>query len=225
VSLTRPVPGTLSLSQLLLPALGAAVAAGVVVSALQQLFLAPLILQAESFEAVQAAGGAPVPWLQRGAYTLLFNCVAAFGFALLLAAGYALRGGVTWRKGVLWGLCGYVSVALAPALGLPPELPGAPAADLGSRQLWWFMTVGATAAGLAGLFFLRGWAWKLASAVLQLLPHLLGAPRPPVAESAVPQQLAARFAIGSLGISLVLWLLLGTLTAALSEARMRRWAR
>jgi len=225
VPLTRPVSGTLSLPHLLLPALGAAVASGVVVSALQQFFLVPLILQAESFEAVQAAGGVPEPWLQRGAYTLLFNCLAAFGFALLLAAAYALRGGVTWRQGVLWGLCGYVSVALAPALGLPPELPGAPAADLGSRELWWLVTVVATGAGLAGLIFVRGWAWKLASAVLLLLPHLLGAPRPPVAETAVPQELASRFATGSLGISLVLWLLLGTLTAVLSEARVRRWAR
>ena len=223
--LTRPVSGTLSLPHLLLPALGAAVASGVVVSALQQFFLVPLILQAESFEAVQVAGGVPEPWLQRGAYTLLFNCLAAFGFALLLAAAYALRGGVTWRQGVLWGLCGYVSVALAPALGLPPELPGAPAADLGSRELWWLVTVVATGAGLAGLIFVRGWAWKLASAVLLLLPHLLGAPRPPVAETAVPQELASRFATGSLGISLVLWLLLGTLTAVLSEARVRRWAR
>ena len=223
--LARPVSGTLSLPHLLLPALGAAVASGVVVSALQQFFLVPLILQAESFEAVQAAGGVPEPWLQRGAYTLLFNCLAAFGFALLLAAAYALRGGVTWRQGVLWGLCGYVSVALAPALGLPPELPGAPAADLGSRELWWLVTVVATGAGLAGLIFVRGWAWKLASAVLLLLPHLLGAPRPPVAETAVPQELASRFATGSLGISLVLWLLLGTLTAVLSEARVRRWAR
>jgi len=225
VPLTRPVSGTLSLPHLLLPALGAAVASGVVVSALQQFFLVPLILQAESFEAVQVAGGVPEPWLQRGAYTLLFNCLAAFGFALLLAAAYALRGGVTWRQGVLWGLCGYVSVALAPALGLPPELPGAPAADLGSRELWWLVTVVATGAGLAGLIFVRGWAWKLASAVLLLLPHLLGAPRPPVAETAVPQELASRFATGSLGISLVLWLLLGTLTAVLSEARVRRWAR
>ena len=96
----------LALPELLLPALGAGMAAGAVASGLQQFFLTPLIVQAESLEAAQAVGWVPEPWLQRGAYTLLFNCLGAFGFALLLAAGYALRGSVTWRQGVLWGLCG-----------------------------------------------------------------------------------------------------------------------
>lgn len=215
----------LALPELLLPALGAGVAAGAVASGLQQFFLTPLIVQAESLEAAQAVGWVPEPWLQRGAYTLLFNCLGAFGFALLLAAGYALRGSVTWRQGVLWGLCGYASVTLAPALGLPPELPGGPAADLGSRQLWWIMTVLATGAGLAGMIALPGRALKLLSAILLVLPHLVGAPRAPVAQTGVPQELARSFALGSLGISLVLWLMLGTLTAVLTERFARRRTR
>ncbi|MEI2612914.1 MAG: CbtA family protein [Candidatus Promineifilaceae bacterium] len=39
---------------------------------------------------------------------------------------------------------------LAPAFGLPPELPGMAAADLGARQVWWCGTALATGVGIFG---------------------------------------------------------------------------
>ena len=45
-------------------------------------------------------------------------------FALILTACFALSGRpVTGQTGVLWGLAGFAIVSLAPALGLPPEVP------------------------------------------------------------------------------------------------------
>ena len=84
------------------------------------------------------------------------NLVTAIGFALLLVAASEFAGGIAgWRQGLLWGLAGFAVFTLAPGLGLPPELPAMPAAELGARQVWWFGTVAATAAGLALIAFRR----------------------------------------------------------------------
>ena len=48
---------------------------------------------------------------------------------LVCVSGFA--GGVTgWRAGLLWGFAGFAVFTLAPGLGLPPELPAMPAAEL-----------------------------------------------------------------------------------------------
>lgn len=218
--LTGALPRGASLRGLLLPALAAGIAAGAVVTVLQQVFLAPLILQAEALDAAGHAGAAtawePQAGLERALYTLLFNCLGAFGFALLLAGGYALRGGVTWPLGVLWGLAGFASFSAAPALGLPPELPGAAAADLAARQLWWVATALATAAGLACIFFARPIGMRVLGLLLIGVPHLVGAPDSPGMQSAIPEDLSRTFAIGSLAVSAVMWLILGAVTAAVA---------
>ena len=50
--------------------------------------------------------------------------------------------GIDARTGLAFGVAGFIAVALAPALGLPPEIPGSGAAELGARQTWWFFAVG-----------------------------------------------------------------------------------
>ena len=54
--------------------------------------------------------------------------ISGVAFALLLTAIYALlRPGQLHpdaRTGAGWGLAGYAAFSPAPALGLPPELPG-----------------------------------------------------------------------------------------------------
>src|SRR3989344_6484250 len=103
----------------------------------------------------------PADGVERIGFTVLSNVLTAAGFALVMLAAMAIlfrrsaaakRKAATkldWRYGLLWGLAGYVVFFVAPALGLPPEIPGAEAAPLESRQLWWAFTVVCTAAGLA----------------------------------------------------------------------------
>ncbi|HTS52139.1 MAG TPA: CbtA family protein [Burkholderiales bacterium] len=210
-----------SLRGLLLPALIAGLAAGAVAWCLQQLFLVPLILRAEALESAAQAHAAAGAGVERAAYSLLFTCVGACGFALLLAGSCALRGEVSWRRGLLWGLAGFLSFSLAPALGLAPELPGAHAADLVARQLWWITAALATAAGLACIVFPRSMALKLLGIALIALPHLIGAPRGVHSDDVVPPDLARAFVAGSLAVSAMMWLILGGLTPAL----MRRYLR
>lgn len=220
MSLTDALPRSTSLRELLVPALAAGIAAGAVATVLQQLFLVPLILQAETLEAAGNVGAAtawaPQAGLERALYSLLFNCLGAFGFALLLAGCYALRGGVTWPLGLLWGLAGFASFSAAPALGLPPELPGAAAADLAARQLWWGATALGTAVGLACLVLARPIGLRVLGLLLIGAPHLVGAPHPPDVHSTIPEDLGRLFSIGSLAVSAVMWLILGAVTAALA---------
>jgi cobalt transporter subunit CbtA len=204
-------------------AFGAGLAACLIVSLVQAFTTQPLILHAEVYEAAAAHGqgvvvaadpaaaAEPVEWapaegFKRLAYTVLANLLMGVSVALVLVGAMALKGGaVDARTGFLWGVGGFLAVSLLPGLGLPPELPGTAAADLGARQTWWLATAGASAAGLAALAFGGHWAWKLAGVAIIVAPHVVGAPKAPTLEAAYPAMLAGEFVVASLVASAVLW--------------------
>lgn len=156
----------------------------------------------------------PAEGLQRQSLTAAANVLTAIGFALLLAALYALRGrAVTWHEGLLWGLSGFIVFTIAPGLGLPPELPGIPAAPLEQRQLWWITTAAATASGL-GMIFLQRSAWAaLLGICLLVLPHLFGAPQLSDMHTEVPDALSHQFLVAVTITNLMFWALLGCVTS------------
>jgi len=185
--------------------------------------LPAFILPAHAHEqaaAAASAGSEDSAW--RAVLTWIATTLTSVGFALLLAGAFAVSGReVDAREGLLWGLGGFVAVALAPAFGLPPELPGSVAADVVSRQVWWVGTVLATAAGLGLMVFVRA-SWAIAVGIaLIAVPHIVGAPHPGNGSGVVPPELAAAFAARSLGINAVFWALLGLSTGAL-YARIAR---
>ena len=158
---------------------------------------------------------APADGFERFAYNVLANVVTGFGFALVLAAVSELAGGIRgWRQGLTWGFAGFAVFTLAPGLGLPPELPAMPAADLVGRQVWWTATVIATAAGL-GLVAIRGSLfWSLVGVALIVAPHVVGAPQPASYDTAVPDELHHRFVVAVTVTNLLFWLVLGGLAGA-----------
>lgn len=156
---------------------------------------------------------APADGLERTVYTSTVTVATAVGFAFLLLAGLLVSGDpIDARRGLAWAAAGFVATGLAPALGLPPELPGMLAADLLERQIWWIGAALATAAGLWLVLRSRGVALPALGLALLLVPHVIGAPHPADAEaSRVPAELAARFASASLAVHAVLWALTGAL--------------
>ncbi len=206
-----------------LAAVLAGIVASLVMSAVQHFRLTPLIVAAEVFETGEhehAAGGAAVEaetWspsdgLERTAYTILANLVVGVAFALVISGAALLLGlPMTMSNGLLWGIAGFLVFSLAPAAGLPPELPGMPAADLGARQLWWGFAAVATGIGLALITSARrGLVTALGIAVLAL-PHLFGAPQAPAHDTALPAHLAAAFAVNSIAAAAIFWAVLGAL--------------
>lgn len=225
----------------------AGLVAGLLMAAMQAYATVPLILQAETFESAggghdhgaaghshdeaaaadhshdAAAGGeeegwAPADGFERFFYTSMANIVTAIGFGLVLVVVSEFAGGIAgWRQGLLWGLAGFAAFTLAPGLGLPPELPAMPAADLGARQAWWLGTVVATGAGLALIAFCRSLPLAGLGIALIVAPHVIGAPQPASHESPVPAGLHHDFVVAVTVTNLIFWVALGALTGFLRE--------
>jgi cobalt transporter subunit CbtA len=123
-----------------------------------------------------------------------------------------LRRRVDPMTGLAFGAAAFAAFGLAPALGLPPELPGTAAAALGARQAWWAATAAATLAGLAMFFGCRRPWLRAAGLLLLTLPHLAGAPHPEVPSALAPEALQREFVVASLTASAVFWIALGGLT-------------
>ncbi|MFT5175441.1 MAG: cobalt transporter subunit CbtA [Gammaproteobacteria bacterium] len=226
----------------------AGLGAGVVLTAVQQPTVAPIILAAEIYETAavptlahqhgdshehgavhqpahaeaslstthaddSAATWAPEDGLQRTFWSLLTNISAAIGFALLLCAVYTLLPNITAARGALWGLAGFVVFFANPGIGLHPEIPGAPSADLFDRQLWWTFAAICSAAAAAAIAWRRTLSTWGAAVALLVLPHLLGAPQPQVGADLAPQALAEQFIWASIFVNAVFWLTLGVSSA------------
>jgi cobalt transporter subunit CbtA len=207
--------------------------AGLGMTIAQQLSTVPLILKAEIYEQAadapaaahehgdaaapaahehDAEGWSPADGFERTAFSAAANIVTGIGFALLLVAASELFGGIRdWRQGVFWGLAGFAIFTLAPGLGLPPELPAMPAAELGPRQLWWVATVLCAAIALGLLFYQRSLLAVLVAIALLVAPHLIGAPQPASYESPIPEGLHHSFVVAVVLTTLLFWVLLGGL--------------
>lgn len=173
-------------------------------------------------DAHDATAWSPADGFERAAYTVLTNLVIGFAVSLMLLGGMALKGDpIDARRGLLWGVAGFAAVSLLPALGLPPELPGTPAADIVPRQLWWLGAAAASAVGIALIALSRHWVAKAAGVALLVTPHVIGAPAPPSQAVPYPGALAGEFVIASLVVSALLWSLSG-LTAGWLHQRLSR---
>lgn len=215
---------------LLTSAVFAGLVAGLIAAALQFMFVIPALLEGELFETGARVhfGADGSPESDRGApslggdfarhlLTVGFNIVTYIGFGFLLLAAMAfaeLRGltTITPKQGLIWGLAGFIAIQLAPAIGLPPELPGTPAAEIGPRQMWWLGTLVATSLGLWIIAFGRG-IIALSGVILLIGPHLIGAPHLDAFWGVAPPELSAEFVTLSLGTAAAGWTSLGFLCA------------
>jgi cobalt transporter subunit CbtA len=207
----------------------AGIVAALVFALAQSIWLTPLILQGETYEDAAeaiapqhehaaASGGHhhdPEGWKpqngwQRTLFTLAADVLMGVGYSFVLIALYLL-----WREprdtlqGAVYGVAGYLTVFVAPGMGLPPELPGTAAAELASRQQWWAMVAVATAAGLMLLFSKRGWWLRVLGLAVIAAPHLIAAPQPAVEHSLAPPDLQSQFRMASAACNAVFWVSLG----------------
>ncbi len=212
-------------SKILIAAFVVALISSTVTSLYQEEFVTPIIIAAEVYEIPEAGSSDDVePWApedgtERSLFTLSANFLTAFSFALLLIAAMLARGNIQLNQGILWGLAGYLCFFVAPALGLAPEIPGMEAAQLESRQAWWWLTVMLTAAGLWMLCF-NAVRFKVMGAILIALPHIYGAPTAEKHGFAHPDPAAVKtleglwheFIIQTSIANGLSWLLIGTIS-------------
>lgn len=209
-------------NRIFLTALLAGSIAGIVLGGIQHFTVVPMILEAESYETPSGEGmsseqadevWAPKDGAERTFFTLANSIVLGIGLGLLLTACYAMRQNVSWQKGIVWGLAGFVAFNLAPSFGLPPELPGDAAAELEQRQVWWLLTVIVTAIGLWIIAFQPSRYLKIFGVIFVALPHVFGAPQPISHEGLAPNELRNAFILASLVTNAIFWIMLGMLCA------------
>jgi cobalt transporter subunit CbtA len=191
--------------------------AGLVWFAVQYVAVVPLIQQAEVFESsnhhTDENDWHPENGWQRNTLTAAATVLTAIGLsAVMFGIIHALGRTLNARRGLLWGLAGFLCLNVAPAIGLPPRPPGVVQADLVTRQVWWLATVVLTA---VGLWLLTGqsrprWFHKPTGIAAILLPHLAGAPSA-TGQTLVPPRLITEFAVASLLAAAIFWITLGFL--------------
>jgi cobalt transporter subunit CbtA len=238
--LVFPATETAVIHRVLAAGLFAGLLAGLAIAFLQQFTTSPLILKGEVYEAAAAApaaavhdhdahahsnpaahehgeeeGWKPREGFERIAVTSLATVAASIGYTLLLLAAMLLGGfEITTYRALTFAACGFIATALAPSMGLAPELPGSAAGPLIERQVWWIATAAATAGSLWLLLSSKLPGAKPAGLILLALPHIIGAPKPPAFESTAPAELAGQFAAASLGLQALLWASIGFAVAA-----------
>jgi cobalt transporter subunit CbtA len=218
--------------------------AGMLLTSLQIAGLKQIIVEAERFaaNAIEAPAGhgnpghsdhehsdhahaddvwTPTEGLERVAYSFLANVLASTGFAAIMLAlmnqfQLPRKGNISWGQGSLWGLAGFATLFLAPAIGLAPEIPGAVSAPLEHRQLWWALAVLSVAIGL-GIFAFAGVRFKVLGVLFLTIPYIVGAPQvdTPMFQHADPSvtqaliNLHQQFVVISTVVNLIFWLCLG----------------
>lgn len=170
---------------------------GLLLTAVQSVGVRPTLLAAEQFETPEAPAEvqarhsheqgegegadhhhgadawAPGEGAERLLYTGLSNVLSAIGFAAILLVvmnQLYVRGRLrlTPAHGLFIGVCSYLAVFAAPAIGLPPEIPGTASPALMSRQLWWIFAVVSVAVGLGVLCLAPRWKKALALPLMAL---------------------------------------------------------
>lgn len=167
---------------LILSAFVIAILAGLIFSAYQSFFITPIILNSEVYEVLGPAGYQIESWspedgIERHSWSFVTNFLLCFAYALILLSVMTFKSNITTVKGLFWGIAAYLIVFVAPALGLPPEIPGMEAAYLEGRQAWWIVTLIFTAVALWMIVFLELF-YKVIGVVLVTVPHIFGAPQP-----------------------------------------------
>lgn len=209
----------------------AGVFAGLLLTAIQQIEIEPLIRLAEMREMSSAALQAPDAALaheawtphagwQRSTATSVANIVLATAFALLLGAAMALRRHSGWRAGLVWGVAGYVVLFVAPAASLPPALPGTDSAPLADRQLWWVTAAAFSAAGLWLAAFAKEPLLRVVGVALMAVPQLVGAPT--ATDDLAQADDAQAFIRATYLANGALWVTIGVVTGALAKHWNRR---
>ena len=182
-------------------------------------FAGVLKLNDEGETAEQAAENAPAQEEQEESlatrYALAFfaDFTTFVGWALLMVAGFALAEKygqkITMKDALLWGVAGFGAIHVMTGIGLAPELPGQPAAELELRQMWWITTAATAIIAFALMGYGRKPVYIAIGLALLLAPQLIGAPRLDYYAGVAPPDLAGEYVARSYAVAFLTWLTLG----------------
>lgn len=113
------------------------------------------------------------------------------------------------KDAILWGVAGFGAIHVMTGIGLAPELPGTPAAELELRQLWWMTTAATAIIAFALMAYGRKLLYIVIGLALLIAPHLIGAPRLDGYAGVAPPELSGEYVARSYAVAFIAWVLLG----------------
>ncbi len=215
------------LSRMISTALIAGVFAGLCLFLVQRSLTLPVIHKAETFEKAMSNESAPDPFASepmRSLSTLLGDVFVGIGFGLILTGVFALTGREGWLAGLLFGAAGFAVFHAAPAMVVPPAVPGMEVAPLLLRQIGWLAAAVSAIVGIAAIYRARGPARLAGILVIALAPMVFRTVLPIAPAHTSSQALAAIdqiFIIRALASMLTFWLIIG-IAAGYLFARSRK---
>lgn len=202
-------------------ALLAGLLAGLCLFLIQRSLTLPLIHTAETYEKATSSESAADPFASepmRSLSTLLGDVFVGIGFGLILTGIYAFTGRDGWLPGLLFGVAGFAVFHAAPAMVVPPAVPGMEVAPLILRQTGWLVAVTSTIIGFVLIYNATGLA-KLAGILFLVLPAIVFRKLLPIPPAATPSHSLALldriFVIRTLAGMLTFWLTLGIVSGYL----------
>ena len=156
---------------------------------------------------------APEDLVKRFSLAFFADFTTFVAWSLLLVAGFATAEKygqrISVKDGLIWGVAGFAAIHIMPGIGLAPELPGQPAADLQARQLWWAGTALASVAAFAMFAYGRNALWIAIGLALLVVPQWIGAPRLAEFTGVAPPELSGEYVARSYAVALATWVVLG----------------
>lgn len=182
-------------------------------TALQEISLTPLIVEAEIYEQHIAQAETSIPrWVGSFAANTLISI--AFCFIFLAAYLFFYRGPIKGKTAAILALSGYVSFYMIPALVIYPSLPGIEShIEVVPSQFLWLATV---LCSITGLLILRSLGKKRWFGILVIMLPLLIFPKSElIYNHAALIELWPRFVWWSSMVNAGLWIAVAVFTSLL----------
>ena len=192
---------------------------GLLVTFLLQVWITPLIRSAEKFEIKSTLNtknhhhdsDSKEHFFSKPFFkTFTANTITSISFALLIISTGGFLKKFDTKKGLFWGIGGFIVFSLMPSMVIDPKLPGDLSLTLSKHNLLWLLTTTCSAIGLLFIIFSKKFIGKLFGLIILTIPHLIPSSIPELKTTKELKIIQEEFYLSVLITSLIFWSFLGT---------------
>ena len=154
---------------------------GFLVTLFQQIWITPIIRNAEKYELKEVQNSrndhhknhTDKHILSKPIFkTFIANTITSISFALLMISSGGFVKNFDTKRGFFWGIAGFIIFSLMPSIAIAPKLPGDISLPLSEHNLLWLLTTTCSAIGLLLIVFSKKNSIKFLGFIIFFLPHL-----------------------------------------------------
>ncbi|MED5578513.1 MAG: CbtA family protein [Nitrospinota bacterium] len=191
---------------------------GILLTFLQHVWIIPIIRNAEKLEIKSAHNTKNTHhnkhvngrmFSNPNYKSLIANTITSIAFALLMISSGGFVKNFDAKRGLFWGIAGFIIFSLMPSIVITPKLPGDISLPLSEHNMLWILTTTCTAIGLLFIIFFDKNSAKFFGLVVILFPHLVSYSFFEIKLTGELEILQEKFHLATLIISLIFWSFLG----------------